>query len=352
MQDKETTNNRSHQCLPPMHMTQKRPRSIITGDELSPQDYMLIAENAVKLRRLYDEERKSPPVLRGRRMIQLFEHPSTRTWIAGDVSNAYGGHTTLIKAEDVFKRGDGKIREDLEDWTRTTEGTYDLIGARVKSDDTLEELKKQAKSAGVFNLLSPKYHPQQALAQLSVLLEKFGPDGIRKITWAWVGDFTNVAYSVVMMLTKVGVRKTAVASPQQYSARPEQRQRLDALARESGTELVWTTEPEEAVRGADYIGTDTFTSMGQETDERKKRDVFVPKYQVTRALLELAKGPKTGVHHCLPAHWGDELERAVRDDGHPEIYREAHLRVQALVASMMWALDISMEEVIDRSMPG
>jgi ornithine carbamoyltransferase len=208
----------------------------------------------------------------------------------------------------------------------------DGIAARVFAHATVESLAEHARIP-VINGLSDWEHPCQALAALLTVRERFGR--IAGIRLVWVGDGNNTIRSLVYAGAKLGMT-IVVATPEEYGLDADTVQRGRAMADAANGALLITDDPSAAVRGADVIYTDVWTSMGQEAAAPARRRVFHP-YQVNAALLARAPGHAV-VTHCLPAHRGEEITDDVLDGPRSVAFDEAENRLytqNALLAEVL-----------------
>jgi len=257
-----------------------------------------------------------PALLAGRGAALLFEKPSARTRVSTEMAVAtLGGHPIYVRGEEV---GIG-IRESVEDVARTLAGYCAVIAARVY-DHTVLEAFAQAASVPVVNLLSDRAHPTQALADLLTLREVLG--GIDGRRLAYVGDGNNVAASLAFAAALSGL-ELVLASPAGYELDDDVIER----ARNLGGAIELIADPHEAVRGADAVYTDVWTSMGQEEEVEVRRTAFAG-YRVDEALMETA-GPQARLLHCLPAHRGEEVTAEVIDGPQSVVWQQAANRMHA-----------------------
>jgi ornithine carbamoyltransferase len=265
------------------------------------------------------------PYLRGRTLAMVFQKPSLRTRVTFETGMAQlGGHAIYLAPNDI---GIGE-RESVKDVARNISRSVDLIMIRTFSHETAVELAREA-TVPVINGLTDLLHPCQLLADLMTLQERFGRD-LSKVRVAFVGDGFNLAHSWIeaAALTEIDLR---LACPAAYQ--PEK----SFVARLKREKLGLLTEnPLEAVRGADVIYTDTWTSMGQEAEaERRRRDF--EGFQVNRAMLRHAARDAI-VMHCLPAHRGEEITEEVLDGPQSVVLEQAENRLHAQKAVMVWLL--------------
>jgi ornithine carbamoyltransferase len=143
---------------------------------------------------------------------------------------------------------------------------------------------------------------------------------------SYIGDGNNVAVSLMHICAKLGANFT-IASPQDFDLKPEAVTLAEEFARSSGSQIHQLRDPHQAVKGAQVIYTDTWTSMGQEA-ESKKRELVFPPYQVNNKLVSEAD-PRVIVMHCLPSHRGQEITDEIADGPHSVLFPQAHNRLHA-----------------------
>ena len=256
--------------------------------------------------------------LDGKTLGMIFEKPSLRTRVSFEVGmNQLGGRALYLSPQEI---GLGH-REAPKDVARVLSGFVDGIMARTFAHETIEELAAHSR-VPVINGLSDFSHPCQALADMLTAIEEFGD--VRGRTWAFVGDGNNVARSLCILCGRMGVR-FRLSAPWGYELADDF---LDA-ARQAVPDLDYqlVRDPAEAVRDADVVYTDTWTSMGQESQKAERREAFAG-YQVNAALVAAA-APGAVVMHCLPAHRGDEITDDVLDGPQSRVFQEAENRCHA-----------------------
>jgi ornithine carbamoyltransferase len=256
--------------------------------------------------------------LTGRTVAMLFEKPSLRTRVSFAVAGYQLGAQAIYLAPQEVGLG---TRETIADVARTLNEMVDAIVVRTFSHATVEQLADAA-SVPVVNALSDFSHPCQALGDYLTMQEIKG--SLNGLRLAFVGDGNNVANSLIFGAALLGVRMT-IASPPGYEPRPD----VLAWAREHeiepGIACRVTSVPEDAVRDADVVYTDTWVSMGQEAEAVARRRAFQG-FQVTETLLQCARADAVFMH-CLPAHRGEEVEAAVIDSPRSIVFRQAANRV-------------------------
>jgi ornithine carbamoyltransferase len=285
-------------------------------DALTPDRLAALLDRALAWK---DDPAAVPASLAGQGVALLFEKPSARTRSSTEMAVVgLGGHPIYMRPEEV---GLG-VRESVEDVARTLAGYCTILAARVFDHATLEAMAA-AVDVPVVNLLSDRAHPCQALADVLTLRETLGSLDGRRIVF--VGDGNNVAASLAFASALCGIELT-VASPPGYELDDDVVDR----ARNLGGVVEVVNEPHEAVKGADAIYTDVWTSMGQEEEAAARRAAFTG-YQVGRQLMEAA-GDQAVFLHCLPAHRGEEVTTEVIDGPASLVWQQAANRMHAVRA--------------------
>jgi len=291
-----------------------------TGDEI--QNMLNLA---LKLKAEY-KQGQFRPILKDKVLAMVFQKPSLRTRVSFDMAmRTSGGDALYLSPQEI---GLGK-RESIADVARVLSGYVQAIMARVFSHEHILELAKWS-SVPVINGLSDYNHPCQALADALTILEEFGD--LKGLTVSYIGDGNNVAVSLMKIVTKLGA-DFRIASPEDYDMPEVDIDHSKKITQLSGGSVTLYRDPDAAAEHADVIYTDTWTSMGQEDEANKRREVFPP-YQVNEKLLKLAK-PKVIVMHCLPAHRGEEITDAVADGPHSRLFPQAENRMHAQKAILV-----------------
>ncbi len=260
------------------------------------------------------------PILQGKVLAMIFQKPSLRTRVSFDMAMRHlGGDALYLSPAEI---GLGK-RESIADVARVISGYVQAVMARVFAHEHVVELAKWS-SIPVINGLSDYNHPCQAMADALTIQEEFGT--LKGINVTYVGDGNNVAVSLMHVCAKLGANFT-IANPEGYDMPAESIAEARKFAAESGSALAFLRDPHEAVKGAQVIYTDTWTSMGQEAEADRRAKVFPP-YQVNAALVAEA-APEAIVMHCLPAHRGQEITDEVADGPHSRLFPQAHNRLHA-----------------------
>jgi ornithine carbamoyltransferase len=242
---------------------------------LTDEELIGLVDHSISMKQSWarnaDASRRVAP-LKGMSMSMIFQKRSTRTRVSSETGTAMlGGHALMLGPQDI-QLG---VNESLRDTANVLCRFNDVILARVFSHNDITELIEHSR-VPVINALSDKYHPLQTLADLMTLKEHFGElDGK---TIAWVGDGNNVLHDLMCGSLKMGMN-VRVATPEGYDADADVVATAKKIAAENDVQLTFTTDPMEAVTGSNVVVTDTWVSMGQE-EEGKKRKLDFAGYQV------------------------------------------------------------------------
>jgi len=303
-------------------------QNLVTIADLSSGEIWRLLELAAELK----DEWKSggnKPVLAGKTLGMVFQKPSLRTRVSFEMGMAHLGGRAMYLSPQEIQLGQ---RESVADVARVLSRYVHGIMARVFSHAHVEALAAHA-SVPVINGLSDLEHPCQALSDLFTIYERRGT--VEGVTLAYVGDGNNVANSLLLAGSKVGM-EIRVATPSGYEPDAQVVSKARAWAQEAGGKVILESNPESAVRGADVIYTDVWTSMGQEAERERRLPLFRP-YQVNQGLLALAQ-PDAVVMHCLPAHRGEEITDEVIDGPQSIVLDQAENRMhlqKAILVTLM-----------------
>ncbi len=301
-------------------------KDFIAVADYSPEELQGMLDLAVALKK---ELRAggNRPLLKGKVLGMLFQKPSLRTRVSFDMAmRQLGGDALYLSPGEV---GLGQ-RESIADVARVLAGYVDAIMARVFDHEHVLELARWS-DVPVINGLSDYNHPCQAMADALTIQERFGK--LKGLNVAYVGDGNNVAVSLMHVCAKLGANFT-IASPAGYDLNPKAVELAEGFASASGSKICQLRDLHGAVKGAQVIYTDTWTSMGQEAESKKREQVFPP-YQVNAKLVSEA-APEAIVMHCLPAHRGQEITDEVADGPHSVLFPQAHNRLHAQKAIMAY----------------
>lgn len=297
-------------------------RHLLTIRDLSSSEIGELFKTAAKLKRTRKEIRP----LAGKTLGLLFQKPSVRTRVSFEVGMAQMGGRSLYVGPVELQEGQ---RESPKDVALVLSRYLDGIVARTFSHQQAEELARWAKIP-VINGLSDFAHPCQALSDLFTLQEKFRR--LKGLRVAFIGDGNNVCHSLIECCALLGIH-LKIASPRNY--RPDSAILRWALTQAGrfGSQTLLFDDPAEAVRGAQVVYTDVWTSMGQEK-ERDERRIEFQGFQVNASLMQqAAKGAL--FMHCLPAHRGEEVSDEVMDSRSAIVYDQAENRLHVQKAILL-----------------
>lgn len=300
-------------------------RHYVSVKDMTAEETLGVLHLAETLKRERKEGRPHPR-LAGKTLAMVFQKPSLRTRVSFETGMTHlGGHAIYLGPDDI-KLGQ---RETTEDISIVLSRMADLVMARVFAHVIVEELARYS-SVPVINGLSDHEHPCQILGDLLTIQERRRKlKGLRAV---FVGDGNNVANSLLYGAALTGMHCT-VAGPEEYAVSPELLAEARQLAAGTGAELGSTADLAAAAKDADVIYTDVWTSMGQEVEARRRRAAFKP-YQVNAAVMALAK-PDAVLLHCLPAHYGEEIDYATSRTPNSAIFDQSENRLHAQKALMV-----------------
>jgi ornithine carbamoyltransferase len=266
---------------------------------------------------------KGKPLLENKTLAMLFEKPSTRTRVSFETGmKQLGGHTIILSLNEMqHSRG-----ELVKDTAKTLSGYVDAIVARVYEHSFIEDLAKHA-TVPVINGLSNSHHPCQTLADLMTIKEH--KKNFKDIKIAWIGDGNNVCNSLIFGCSKTQT-EIAIATPKGFEPDSEVVKKSSKY-----TSVDLTTDPESAVKDADIVMTDTFTSI--HTSDPKRIEKFLPTFQVNDSLMEKAKNDAIFMH-CLPVKREQEVTSSVIDGQQSVVWDQAENRLhsqKALLSSLL-----------------
>ena len=302
-------------------------RHFLRDDDLSPTEQSAVLDLAAELKQAPLARRP----LQGRAVAVIFEKPSLRTRVSFEVGIAQlGGQPVVIDAQTThFARG-----ETIGDAAQVLSRYVDAIVIRTFADDRLAALADAA-TVPVVNALTDGFHPCQLLADLLTIRQRHGRTA--GVTLAYLGDGgNNMAHSYLLAGATAGMR-VRIAGPDGFLPDPAVIADAERIAAATGGSVEVLTDPDQAVRGAQVVATDTWASMGTENDGRDRRTPFLP-YRIDARLLAAAD-PAAIVLHCLPAHRGDEITDEVMDGPRSAVFDQAENRLHAQKALLTWLLE-------------
>ncbi|MBC8482630.1 MAG: ornithine carbamoyltransferase [Thaumarchaeota archaeon] len=296
-------------------------KDLLTGDEISSKEFLELIDFSIKLKE-ENKTVKGKQLLENKTLAMLFEKPSTRTRVSFETGmKQLGGHTIILSLNEMqHSRG-----ELVEDTAKTLSGYVDGIVARVYEHSFIEDLAKYA-TVPVINGLSNSYHPCQTLADFMTIKEH--KKKFKDLKISWIGDGNNVCNSLIFGCGKTQT-DIVIATPKGFEPNPEVVKKAS-----ENTTIDLTTDPESAVKDADIVMTDTFTSI--HTSDPKRTENFLPSFQVNESLMEKAKNDAIFMH-CLPAKRDQEVTGAVIDGSQSVVWDQAENRLhsqKALLSSL------------------
>lgn len=300
-------------------------KDFLAVSDFTPTELQGMLDLAVRLKKEW-QAGGNQPLLKNKVLGMIFQKPSLRTRVSFDMAMRHLGGDALYLSPNEIGLGQ---RESIADVARVMSGYVDAMMARVFAHEHVLELAKWS-SIPVINGLSDYNHPCQAMADALTIQEEFG--SLKGLNVTFIGDGNNVAVSLMHICAKLGANFT-IASPEGYEIVPQAVDLAKQFAAESGSRLTFLRDPHQAVKDAHVIYTDTWTSMGQEA-EAKKREMVFPPYQVNQQLVSEARSDVI-VMHCLPAHRGQEITDEVADGPHSRLFPQAHNRLHAQKAILV-----------------
>ncbi|NIK57571.1 ornithine carbamoyltransferase [Kribbella shirazensis] len=302
-------------------------RHFLRDDDLSPVEQDEVLTLAAQLA----TDRHGHKPLEGPKTVAvIFDKTSTRTRISFAVGISELGGVPLVIDAQTSQLGRG---EPIADTARVLDRQVAAIVWRTFGQSRIEEMAA-ASSVPVINALTDEFHPCQILADLQTVRQHKGSTAGLKLVYLGDGA-NNMAHSYLLGGATAGMH-VIIGSPEEYQPDPDVVVQAAAIAEQTGGSVAWSGDPIAAADGADVVATDTWVSMGQESEAADREAPFVP-YAVTEELLGKAK-PDAIVLHCLPAYRGKEIEAAVIDGPQSVVWDEAENRLHAQKALLSWLL--------------
>jgi ornithine carbamoyltransferase len=311
-----------------LEVTDMTMENAVKTEELTGKDLLKLmdftSENINNLIILADDMKKDKAKyydgLKGQILGMIFEKHSTRTRVSFEAAMLQLGGNAMFLSSNDTQLGRG---EPIEDTGKVLSGYLDGIMIRTHSHARIEALAEAA-SIPVINGLTDLYHPCQALADLLTVYEfKQSFKGNKMV---YVGDGNNVAHSLMIASAMVGMDFT-ITAPNGYEPDAEVVAKAKEIAAQTGAKVELVENPQEAVKGADFIYTDVWTSMGQEEESAIRLKAFAP-YQVNEELMSFANADCKFMH-CLPAHREEEVSTGVMDGSASVVFQQAENRLHA-----------------------
>lgn len=269
------------------------------------------------------DSRFTSTLLAGKTVIMIFEKASTRTRLSFEVAIRHLGGQVIFMTPAESQLGRS---EPLRDTARVISRYGDCMVVRTFGQEKLDELARFS-SIPVVNALTDQGHPCQVMCDVLTMYER-NPD-LASLKVAWVGDGNNMANSWIEAAMLFGFALT-LAVPQGYD--PDMA--LFARAQKAGAKVSLVRDPKEAVRGAHFVNTDVWASMGQEAEQKEREQSFAG-FCIDDSLMALA-APGAKFMHCLPAHRGEEVSEAVLESPDSIVFDQAENRLHMQKAILEW----------------
>ena len=283
-------------------VTDLRGKHFLKLADFSPQEITYLLDLAAELKEAKKEGREEQKLV-GREVALIFEKDSTRTRCAFEVA-AYdqGAHVTFIGPSGSHMGH----KETVKDTARVLGRMYDAIEYRGFAQDTVEQLAEWA-GVPVYNGLTDEWHPTQILADFLTFREHLGKP-LSEVTFCYLGDARfNMADSYLIGGAKLGM-DVRIAAPKSLWPRDEIVQQAKSVAEETGAQITITDNVAEAVKGADFLLTDVWVSMGEPDDVWAERIELLKPYQVNAETMKATGNPDVKFMHCLPAFHNTETQ--------------------------------------------
>ncbi len=307
-------------------------RDLLSITDLTSSEFMDILRTAKSVKNQLQTKKGNIPLLKQKTLAMIFEKPSLRTRLSFEIGmTQLGGHAVYLGPNDI---GLGK-RESIHDVARVTGSMADIIMARTFSHRTVEEIARFA-PVPVINGLSDSEHPCQTLADFMTIWENKKKLNHMKLSFIGDGE-NNVPHSLCLAAALFGAHFIC-AAPKGYAMRTEIIAKARTIAQKTGAIIEETDNPNEAVKDADVVYTDTWVSMGDEAEKEKRLAIFSP-FQVTKHLMKLAKKDAIFMHD-MPAYRGNEVTSEVIDGPQSVIFQQAENRLHAQKGLILFLLKI------------
>lgn len=301
-------------------------RDLISITDFSPQEVESLLAAAYRLKKGGGTNSR----LKGKTVALIFEKPSTRTLVSFAAGiHSLGGLPLVLQSESLqWKRG-----ETIADMARAMDRYVHAMVVRARKHADVAEFARYT-TIPVINGLTDFEHPCQVLADAMTLWERHGRrlPNLRKLKIVFLGDSNNVSNSWLLLAGMMGFHFT-LACPGGYDPDSVLLRQAHALAAKSGGRLDVVHDPQVAAQNADVLYTDVWTSMGQESEESKRREIFRP-FQINAQLLAKSS-PGVAVLHCLPAKRGEEITDDVIEGPHSIVFDQAENRLHIQKAILL-----------------
>ncbi len=308
-------------------------RHFLTLKDYSKKEILEILKLAHKVKK---EAKKKvfKNYMKKKSLAMIFEKSSTRTRVSFEVGMYQLGGTALFLSSNDIQLGRG---EAVNDTARVVSSMVDMIMIRTFEQARIEEFAKYSK-VPVINGLTNEYHPVQLMADYMTIQEAKLD---KNLVVAYVGDGNNIAHSWLMLASKLGF-ELRIATPVSYEVNQNILNDALAFSKKSGAKIIIGNDPKKACKNVNVITTDTWISMGQESEKEQRLKDFNG-YIVNSNMMKLAK-PNAIFLHCLPAYRGYEVSESVIEGKQSLVFEEAENRLHIQKGIILWLNNILEKE--------
>ena len=297
-------------------------KHFINLEDFTPDELKGLIDLALELKKKI-KNNKPADILKGKNLVMYFSKPSLRTRLSFEIGMAkLGGNSYVIKQDEIIL---GK-RESIEDTSRVISKYADAITIRTFAHSDVETFAKYS-SIPVINALTDLSHPCQIMADLLTIYETFKT--YKNLKLNYVGDGNNVTNSLLTGCASFGIDIT-VSCPAGFEPDTNELNKAKEIAEKTGSKIEIINDPAQGAKGADIIYTDVWTSMGQEAEYEKRKEIF-KSYQINENLMNNAN-KNSIILHCLPAHKGEEIDFETFEKYSAPIFNQAENRMWAQMA--------------------
>ena len=297
-------------------------KHFINLEDFTPDELKGLIDLALELKKKI-KNNKPADILKGKNLVMYFSKPSLRTRLSFEIGMAkLGGNSYVIKQDEIIL---GK-RESIEDTSRVISKYADAITIRTFAHSDVETFAKYS-SIPVINALTDLSHPCQIMADLLTIYETFKT--YKNLKLNYVGDGNNVTNSLLTGCASFGIDIT-VSCPAGFEPDTNELNKAKEIAEKTGANIEIVNDPLQGAKGADIIYTYVWTSMGQEAEYEKRKEIF-KSYQINENLMNNAN-KNSIILHCLPAHKGEEIDFETFEKYSAPIFNQAENRMWAQMA--------------------
>tara|TARA_B100001123_G_scaffold450644_1_gene622711 strand:- start:138 stop:1046 length:909 start_codon:yes stop_codon:yes gene_type:complete len=300
-------------------------KNFINLSDIKEDDLRKIIANA-KSKKLKKNLNNKDKALINKTLIMIFEKPSTRTRISFELAmKRLGGNSIILNPEQIHY---GRGNENIHDTAKVLSQYGDIIMMRAEKHENFLKFSKYL-NIPIINGLTDLNHPCQTMSDIATFEELKGSIKNKKI--AWLGDGNNIVYSLIEASVKFNFQ-LAIACPKKL----EPNKKIVKWAKNKKAKILITQDPKKAVDLADCIMTDKWISMGDKSNEKKKKKLLKP-YQVNEKIMRFAKADAIFMH-CLPASRGEEVTNKIMDGKQSAVWLQASNRVYVQESIIEWCL--------------